>query len=44
MSIAEKIDDNLVKSKFNYSKYLINQNNTSFLLKKKQTLRKFSAK
>ena len=34
MSIAEKIDDNLVKSKFNYSKYLINQNNTSFLLKK----------
>ena len=38
MSIAEKIDDNLVKSKFNYSKQHF------FFIKKKQTLRKFSAK
>ena len=32
-SIAEKIEDNLVKSKFNYSKYLSNPNEYSFLIK-----------
>ena len=32
-SIAEKIEDNLVKSKFNYSKYLSNPNEFSFLIK-----------
>ena len=30
-SIAEKIEDNLVKSKFNYSKYLSNPNEYSFI-------------
>ena len=32
-SIAEKIEDNLVKSKFNYSKYLSNPNEYSFFMK-----------
>ena len=32
-SIAEKIEDNLVKSKFNYSKYLSNPNEYSFFIK-----------
>ena len=32
-SIAEKIEDNLVKSKFNYSKYLSNPNKFSFFMK-----------
>ena len=32
-SIAEKIKDNLVKSKFNYSKYLHNPNEYSFFMK-----------
>ena len=32
-SIAEKMEDNLVKSKFNYSKYLSNPNEYSFFLK-----------
>ena len=31
-SIAEKIEDNLVKSKFNYSKYLSNPNEYSFFI------------
>ena len=32
-SIAEKIEDNLVKSKFNYSRYLSNPNEYSFFIK-----------
>ena len=32
-SIAEKIEGNLVKSKFNYSKYLSNPNKYSFFIK-----------
>ena len=32
-SIAEKIEDNLVKSKFNYSRYLCNPNEYSFFIK-----------
>ena len=32
-SIAEKIEDNLVKSKLNYSKYLSNPNEYSFFIK-----------
>ena len=32
-SIAEKIEDSLVKSKFNYSKYLSNPNKYSFFIK-----------
>ena len=32
-SIAEKIEHNLVKSKFNYSKYLSNPNEYSFFKK-----------